>query len=276
MRVSAMIRIRPGTNHDSGLMDRITDFARQAEARGFPGIWIGDSLGRGRPTLDSLQVLTALAAVTRRVGLGIAVLQLPLRNPIELAQRVQSLQAMSNNRLILGVGSGSTRDDFELLGYDYDQRFRTFKNNLEIMHRVWNGEPVNGGRLSTWPGCRGGPPILIGAWRSPRWITYAAQRAQGWTPSGRFSSWEDLEQGMKLYREASGKNAVLANCSIDLAERPESAELAKVASVNFICPPEEARRRIRRVEQLGFEEILIGSQFGAIEEIERVRDFLGS
>jgi len=276
MRVSAMIRIRPGTNHDSGLMDRITDFARQAEARGFPGIWIGDSLGRGRPTPDSLQVLTALAAVTRRVGLGIAVLQLPLRNPIELAQRVQSLQAMSNNRLILGVGSGSTRDDFELLGYDYDQRFRTFKNNLEIMHRVWNGEPVNGGRLSTWPGCRGGPPILIGAWRSPRWITYAAQRAQGWTPSGRFSSWEDLEQGMKLYREASGKNAVLANCSIDLAERPESAELAKVASVNFICPPEEARRRIRRVEQLGFEEILIGSQFGAIEEIERVRDFLGS
>ena len=225
MRVSTMIRIRPGTNHDSGLMDRITDFARQAEARGFPGIWIGDSLGRGRPTLDSLQVLTALAAVTRRVGLGIAVLQLPLRNPIELAQRVQSLQAMSNNRLILGVGSGSTRDDFELLGYDYDQRFRTFKNNLGIMHRVWNGEPVNGGRLSTWPGCRGGPPILIGAWRSPRWITYAAQRAQGWTPSGRFSSWEDLEQGMKLYREASGKNAVLANCSIDLAERPESAEL---------------------------------------------------
>jgi alkanesulfonate monooxygenase SsuD/methylene tetrahydromethanopterin reductase-like flavin-dependent oxidoreductase (luciferase family) len=44
------------------------------------------------------------------------VLQLPLRNPVELAHRVQSLQAMSNNRLILGVGSGSTRDDFELLG----------------------------------------------------------------------------------------------------------------------------------------------------------------
>jgi hypothetical protein len=36
------------------------------------------------------------------------------------------------------------------------------------------------------------------------------------------------------------------------------------------------RRRIKRVEQLGFEEILIGSQFGAIEEIERVRDFLNS
>src|SRR5437762_11512054 len=132
MRVSTMIRIsadQVGAIPDDGLMDRITDFGRQVEARGFPGIWIGDSLGRGRPTLDSLQVLTALAAVTSKVELGIAVLQLPLRNPIELAHRVQSLQAMSAGRLILGVGSGSTRDDFELLGYDYDHRFRTFKND---------------------------------------------------------------------------------------------------------------------------------------------------
>jgi alkanesulfonate monooxygenase SsuD/methylene tetrahydromethanopterin reductase-like flavin-dependent oxidoreductase (luciferase family) len=272
MRVSTMIRI--SANPDHGLMDRITNFARQVEARGFPGIWIGDSLGRGRPTLDSLQVLTALAAVTSKVELGISVLQLPLRNPVELAHRVQSLQAMSGNRLILGVGSGSTRADFELLGYDYDHRFRTFKNDLETMKRVWNGEPVNGGTLSTWPGCEGGPPILIGAWRSPRWITYAAKDAQGWTPSGRYSSLEDLEHGMKIYREAGGANAVLANCSIDLAERPESAALAKLASV-LICPPEEARRRIKHVEQMGFDEILIGSQFGALDEIERGRDFLG-
>src|ERR1700756_352576 len=125
MRVSTMIRISPRANldADSGLMDRITDFGRQVEARGFPGIWVGDSLGRGRATLDSLQGLTALAAVTRRVELGIAVLQLPLRHPVELAHRVQSLQALSGNRLILGVGSGSTRDDFELVGYDLDPRF---------------------------------------------------------------------------------------------------------------------------------------------------------
>src|SRR3982075_2416080 len=167
MRVSTMIRIGSGGNFGAGLMDRITDFARQVEARGFPGIWIGDSLGRGRPTLDSLQVLTAIAAVTTRVELGISVLQLPWRKPVELAHRVQSLQAMSNKRLILGVGSGSTRDDFELLGYDYDHRFRTFRNDLEIMNRVWNGEPVNGGTLATWPGGNVGLPRLIGGRRRP-------------------------------------------------------------------------------------------------------------
>ena len=276
MRVSTMIRINTGSAADGSLMDRIAGYAREVEARGFPGIWIGDSMGRGRPTLDSLQVLTALAAVTSKIELGISVLQLPLRNPVELAHRVQSLQAMSNNRLILGVGSGSTRDDFALLGYDYDHRFRTFKNDLEIMAKVWNGEPVNGGTLATWPGCKGGPPILIGAWRSPRWITYAAKQAQGWTPSGRYSSLEDLEFGMTLYREQGGTNAVLANCSVDLKERPESAELAKLASVNFICPPDEARRRIKRVEEMGFDEILIASQFGAIDEIERIRDCLNA
>jgi len=276
MRISTMLRISPRADPDTGLIDRVTDLAQRTEAAGFPGIWLGDSLGRGRPTLDPLAVLSAVAAVTKKVELGISVLQLPLRNAVELAHRVQSVQALSAGRLVLGIGSGSTRNDFELLGYDYDHRFRTFKNDLDIMNRVWNGEPVNGGTLATWPGCKGGPPILIGAWRSPRWITYAAKEAQGWTPSGRFSSWDDLEVGMKIYREAGGTNAILANCSIDLEERPQSAELAKLASVNFICPPEEARRRIKQVAQLGFEEILIGSQFGAIDEIERVRDFLNA
>jgi len=79
---------------------------------------------------------------------------------------------------------------------------------------------------------------------------------------------------MTTYREQGGTNAVLANCSVDLQERPESAELAKLASVNFICPPDEARRRIKEVEARGFDEILIGSAFDALDEIERVRDFL--
>jgi alkanesulfonate monooxygenase SsuD/methylene tetrahydromethanopterin reductase-like flavin-dependent oxidoreductase (luciferase family) len=274
MRVGVMLRTAPVGDPDTGLAERTARYAERVEAAGFPGIWLGDSLGRGQPTLDPLAVLAAVSPVTRRVQLGISVLQLPLRNPVELAHRVQTVQALTAGRLILGVGSGSTRDDFELLGYDYDHRFRTFRNDLEIMAKVWNGEPVNGGTLSIWPGCAGGPPILIGAWRSPRWITFAAKQAQGWTPSGRFSSLDDLEFGMKTYREAGGTNAVLANCSIDLKERPESAELAKLASVNFICPLDEARRRIKDVEARGFDEILIGSQFGDLDEIERVRDFL--
>ena len=274
MKVSAMIRLRPGAEPHTRLLSHMADYARRIEASGFPGIWVGDSVGRGRPTLDPLTALAALAAVTERVELGIGVLQVSLRNPIELAHRVQSVQALSGGRLQLGVGSGSTRADFELLGGDYDQRFRTLRNSLEIMHRAWRGEPVNGGILSSWPGCEGGPPILMGAWRSPRWINYAAKECQGWTPSGRFSSWEDLEAGMRIYRDAGGTNAVLANVAVDFADRPESAGLAEATNVALVCPPDEARGRLKRMEQLGFDEVLLVSPAGVLEEIERARDFL--
>jgi alkanesulfonate monooxygenase SsuD/methylene tetrahydromethanopterin reductase-like flavin-dependent oxidoreductase (luciferase family) len=182
---------------------------------------------------------------------------------------------LSGNRLRLGVGSGSTRADFELLGADYDHRFGAMKRSLETMRQAWKGNAVNaGGALSVWPGCEGGPPILMGAWRSLRWITFAAKECQGWTPSGRYSSWSDLEEGMRIYREAGGTNAVLANVAIDLASRPESAALAEVAHVSLICPPDEARQRMKRLQQLGFDEVLLVSHAGVLEDIERARDFI--
>jgi alkanesulfonate monooxygenase SsuD/methylene tetrahydromethanopterin reductase-like flavin-dependent oxidoreductase (luciferase family) len=274
VKISTMIRFNPDTGPHDRLLGRAADYARRIEAAGFPGIWVGDSMGRGRPTLDPLVELAVLAAVTERVELGIGVLQLSLRHPVELAHRVQSVQALSGGRLRLGVGSGSTRADFELLGLDYDHRFRAMRIALETMHRVWRGEPVNGGTLSVWPGCEGGPPILMGAWRSPRWITYAAKECQGWTPSGRYSSWDDLEAGMRIYREAGGTNAVLANVGVDLANRPQSAELAAATDVALVCLPDEARRRLKRMEQIGFDEVLLVSHYGEFEDLERARDLV--
>lgn len=275
MKVSAMIRFAPAAEPHDRLLDRVADYARRIEARGFPGIWVGDSLGRGRPTLDPLIELSVLAAATQKVELGISVLQIPLRHPIELAHRVQSVQALSGNRLYLGVGSGSTRADFELLGYDFDHRFGTMKRSLETMRRTWRGEAVNaGGTLSLWPGCEGGPPILMGAWRSPRWITFAARECQGWTPSGRFSNWDDLEYGIRVYRDAGGTNAVLANVAVDFDNRSETDALAELAPCSLVCPLDEARRRLKRLEQLGFDEVLLVSHSSVLQDIERARDLL--
>lgn len=52
---------------------------------------MGDSLGRGRSTMDPLIALAALATATERVELGIAVLQVSLRHSTDLAHRVQSV-----------------------------------------------------------------------------------------------------------------------------------------------------------------------------------------
>jgi alkanesulfonate monooxygenase SsuD/methylene tetrahydromethanopterin reductase-like flavin-dependent oxidoreductase (luciferase family) len=274
MRLSVVTFMRPGSEVPRQSLERIANYARRIEASGFPGIWVTDSLGRGQPTLDPLVALGALAAVTKRVELGTAVLQVSLRHPIDLAHRVQSVQALSGGRLRLGVGSGSTKADFDLLGADYQQRFRTLMSSLDIMRHAWRGEPVNGGMLTPWPGSEGGPPVLLGAWRNPRWIAYAAKQCQGWIASGLYSSWEDLENGMRLYREAGGGNAVLANVVIDLANRAEPGSLAERAKVSLVCLPEEARQRLKRIEQIGFDEVLVVSPTNALDEIERMRDYL--
>jgi len=274
MRLSVVTFLRPGTQPRDRPLGRIVDYARRIERRGFPGIWVTDSLGRGRPTLDPLVALGVLSAATERIELGTAVLQVSPRNPIELAHRVQSVQAVSGGRLRLGVGSGSTQADFDLLGANYEQRFRTLMSSLEIMRRAWRGEPVNGGTLSPWPGCEGGPPVLLGAWRNSRRINYAAKQCQGWIASGLYSSWEDLENGMRRYREAGGTNAVLANVVVDLSAQPEAGSLAERAKVSFVCLPDEARQRLKRLERIGFDEVLVVSPAGALDELERVRDFL--
>ena len=274
MRLSIVSFMQPGAEPRGQSFERIANYARRVEAAGFPGIWVTDSLGRGRATLDPLVALGALAAATRRIELGTAVLQVSLRHPVDLAHRVQSAQAISGNRLRLGVGSGSTQADFDLFGADYAQRFRTLMSSLDIMRRTWRGETINGGVLTPWPHCEGGPPVLLGAWRNPRWITYAARKCQGWIASGLYSSWEDLENGMRIYREAGGGNAVLANVVVDLAHRPEPGSLAERAKVSLVCLPDDARQRLKRLERIGFDEVLVVSPNGALDELERIRDFL--
>jgi alkanesulfonate monooxygenase SsuD/methylene tetrahydromethanopterin reductase-like flavin-dependent oxidoreductase (luciferase family) len=274
MRLSVVTFLRPGPEPRGRALTPILDYARRIEASGFPAIWVTDSFGRGHPTLDPLVALSALAAATKRIELGTAVLQVPVRHPVELAHRVQSVQALSGGRLRLGVGSGSTRADFYLVGADYEARFRTLMQSLEIMRRAWRGEPLEGGVLTPWPGCEGGPPVLLGAWRNPRWIDYAARECQGWMASGLYSAWEDLETGIKRYRRAGGSNAVLANLIVDLDGKPEPGSLAERARISLVCEPPEARRRLKRLEQLGFDEILLVSQNGALDQLERVRDFL--
>jgi len=273
MRLSVVSFLNPGSEPRKPF-GPIADYARRVEAAGFPGLWATDSLGRGRPTLDPLEALSAIAAVTKRIELGTAVLQVSLRHPIDLAHRIQTVQALSAGRLRLGVGSGSTKADFDLFGADYDARFRTLMPALDLMRRAWRGETVNGGVLTPWPGYEGGPPVILGAWRNPRWIAYAAQRCQGWMASGLYSSWEDLENGMRMYREAGGGNAVIANVVVDLSGRAEPGSLAERARVSLVCQPDEARQRLKRLERIGFDEVLLISPGGKLDDLERVRDFL--
>jgi alkanesulfonate monooxygenase SsuD/methylene tetrahydromethanopterin reductase-like flavin-dependent oxidoreductase (luciferase family) len=256
MRVG-IVTVPSATEAGSNVMDYVTTIARQVEALGFHGLWVTDAFARGKPTLDPLILLGALATQTSRIELGTCVVQVPLRHPVELAQRVLTLTALARGRLRFGVGSGSTRNDFDAVQADYDARFKTLTASLEVMRRVWAGEPIYGPALSIWPGTEGGPPVLLGAWRSERWINLSARVLHGWIASGIYTSWDDLAIGLKMFRKAGGKRALLANIFTDFRNPPANLPITHVPKISLACSPREAKDRLKRLEDLGIDDALL-------------------
>ena len=257
------------------MIDGIVDFGRRVEALGFSGLWVTDAFGRGRPTLDPLIFLTALCGETKHIELGTCVVQVPLRHPVEHAHRVETLHLLSGGRLRFGVGSGSTQADFDAVEVDYDKRFKILPEYLAAMRKVWNGEAVHGPALTVWPGTEGGPPVLLGAWRSARWINLAAQHCQGWIGSGIYSEWDDFAIGIDMYRRAGGKRVVLANIFTDLRPDPAPNPMAQRAKISLYCTPAEARDRLKRLEDLGVDDALLVCPFDAPDQLEPMRNLWG-
>jgi alkanesulfonate monooxygenase SsuD/methylene tetrahydromethanopterin reductase-like flavin-dependent oxidoreductase (luciferase family) len=253
------------------MTDHLIGFAQTVEALDFHGLWLTDAFARGRTTLDPLSTIGLLCAVTKRIELGTCVIQVPVRHPVEHAHRVQTINLLSGGRFRFGVGSGSTKADFDAVEADFDTRFKVLPGMLEVMRRTWNGEAVHGPALSVWPGTEGGPPVMLGAWRSPRWINLAAHHCQGWIASGIHSKWEDVEIGLGMYREAGGKRAIVANIFADFRDNPEGSPIGRPLTISLICPPAEARDRLKRLEDMGIDDALIVCPFEDPSQLETIR-----
>ena len=84
----------------SGDLGGLADLARRAEAAGAHSVWVSEAYGS-----DAVSVLGHLAAVTNRVGLGAAVLQMPARTPAATAMAAMTLDHLCAGRLLLGLGT---------------------------------------------------------------------------------------------------------------------------------------------------------------------------
>ena len=197
------------------------ELADRAEAAGFDSVWAGDSL-LARPRFEPLTLLAAVAARTRRVALGTAVLVAPLRNPVLLAHSAATLDRISQGRLILGVGFGTrnarVEHEFGAADADYARRAGRMRELMEICRLLWHGDPVNfEGRywnledatLVPTPHRPGGPPFWVGG-GGPTSIRIAGRYAEGYfpncaTPDTLRSAWRTVQ------REApAGTRPVLA------------------------------------------------------------------
>jgi probable F420-dependent oxidoreductase len=168
--------------------------AERAETAGFDSVWIGDSL-TARPRHEPLTLLAAVAARTRRVLVGTAVLLPVLRNPVVLAHVVGTLDRVAEGRVILGVGFAADmpaiRKEFEAAGVPFERRVGRFIETLEICRALWTRDDVSfSGKHFTLknvtmepkPHRAGGPPIWIGG-SGPSALREAA-RFDAWFPTG--------------------------------------------------------------------------------------------
>jgi alkanesulfonate monooxygenase SsuD/methylene tetrahydromethanopterin reductase-like flavin-dependent oxidoreductase (luciferase family) len=202
----------------------IAEQARTLAGEGFEGLWSAQAIGRGFMLTDPFVALSIAAAVTTSIDIGTAVIQVPLYQPADLAHRVLSLQQVCGDRLILGVGAGSTRKDFDAFGRDYAGRFREFKSATASL-RTFLAEGRSGDvELSPWPATLGAPPVLLGSWGQG--VEHAAQSFDGWIASGAYRSPTEVIAALGRYRQAGGGRAIVS--TIQLRHDTDLGELGNV------------------------------------------------
>jgi alkanesulfonate monooxygenase SsuD/methylene tetrahydromethanopterin reductase-like flavin-dependent oxidoreductase (luciferase family) len=235
--------------------------ARAVERAGFDSLWCFDSIGRGFMIPDPLIAVSVAATATERLELGTGILQVPLRRPVELAHRVLAAHLVCGDRLLLGVGAGSTKADFDAVGVDFESRMRQFDEALAVMRRLWQGEKVGAAQLHPWPATLGGPKLLIGSWAGSRWIPRAAKDFDGWIGSGARSSVAALREGIKLFRDAGGRRAIATNIPVDL-DAP-TAPLPDEGQFHLRCDAKTAAERLATLAELGFDDaVLVTRRYG--------------
>jgi alkanesulfonate monooxygenase SsuD/methylene tetrahydromethanopterin reductase-like flavin-dependent oxidoreductase (luciferase family) len=127
--------------------------------------------------------LAAVASVTTRIQLMTTVLIAPLHNPAILAKQTASLDALSNGRLILGLGVGGREDDYEAAKEPFHIRGARFDEQLSLMRQAWAGESSLPAGTSSNPSGR--PTVLIGGHgeaavrRAAQWDGYIAGGGSG-------------------------------------------------------------------------------------------------
>jgi alkanesulfonate monooxygenase SsuD/methylene tetrahydromethanopterin reductase-like flavin-dependent oxidoreductase (luciferase family) len=230
----------------------IRDIALEAERIGLHSFWVFDHLHASpRPDkqqlLECLTLLSALAAETKKIRLGILVLNINNRYPALLAKMIATLDQISHGRVDFGVGAGGTnRAEIQKnLGYEYEfdaygisfpmsPRIRIGKldEGLNILKKMWTQKiatfkgkhySIKNAICLPKPIQKPHPPIWIGGLGKPKLMKVIAEHADGWNMM-RTSTTKDLKTGLINLQKACekiGRNpedlkiSIVINGSID-------------------------------------------------------------
>lgn len=186
----------------------VADVARAAEAAGYESLWVFERVlfpepatqglygvpglawpDQYRSVADPLVTLTLAAAATDHARLGTSVLVAPLHVPFQLARSLASLDAASGGRVIAGLGTGWSLDEYAAASVaPFEKRGAVLDELLDVCAAVWGPDPVSyKGDLTTIAPSEVGPkparpiPVYLPA-NSPRATRRLVDRADGWIP----------------------------------------------------------------------------------------------
>lgn len=167
------------------------------------------------PFVDPLIALTYAAAVTTKIRLATGVNILPQANPLMLAKQVAGIDFLSKGRMMLGVGIGWLKEEFDALGVPFERRGARFDDYVRAMKKVWTGEVVeHESEFINWtnfksyplPTQKPHPPIIVGG-TSKRALQRVAELGDGWfAPSANAEKLAPLLDQLKAAAKDAGRD----------------------------------------------------------------------
>ena len=191
--------------------ESIVTIAKKGESLGFDSISLGDHIlvprtiessypytdsgeypgSANGSSLEQLSVLSFLAGQTSNIRLSTSVMVVPHRNPLVAAKSLATIDVLSRGRLVVGVGTGWMREEFEALGVQpFDERGAVTDDYIQAMKELWtSSSPSYNGRYCSFkdisflpkPLQKPHPPLWVGG-ESKRAIRRAARFCDGWCP----------------------------------------------------------------------------------------------
>jgi probable F420-dependent oxidoreductase len=213
----------------------VRDLALQVEELGFDSVWLYDHLLYHFPGEEAQGVsegwtfMSAIAEATERVEIGSLVMCTAFRNPAVLAKMAVTLDDVSGGRLILGIGCGWHKPEFDAFGIPFDHRVDRFEEAVEIIAPlVKEGQVDFTGTYYAAPNCEmlprprpGGIPLLIAS-RRPRMNRITGRFADAWN-----TAWLGEVEAL-----AEPRAAVEAAC-IEVGHDPATLEITVGVNVAY-------------------------------------------
>ena len=269
----------------------VLDWAKRADSGPFSSLGIIDRLVY--TNYEPFITLAAAAAVTDRVRLMSTILIAPLRGTGVLAKQSTTIDALSGGRLTLGLGVGNREDDFQFAPASFHDRSRRFEEQLDLMKRVWSGQPVSDevGPVGPPPARSGGPELLIGGY-SPTPIRRVGRWADGFI-SGGIADPEQVRQMFDLAQESwraegrEGRPRLVACFYYALGPNADRGGDYIRDYYSFFGPgaddmarsipstPEAIDNLIRGFGEVGADEVVCWPTVAELEQVDRLAEVVG-